>query len=125
MTYNEQLIFDWLADRLSTSAIGICYSHHCGDIYELGIAPFDYDNQCTLIVTVDQATDRITLDYLWTPATMNPRLAVTFWYLLVHNLALPCLENVVFDVVGDGILLLLTDDEVYVVKDGFSITCGA
>ena len=124
MTHNKQMIFDWLADRLSTNAIVICYSHHCGDIYELGIAPFGYDTECTLVVTVDQATDRITLDYLWTPATMNPRLTVAFWYLLVHNLALPRLENVVFDVAGDGILLLQTDDGISVVQDGFSITCG-
>lgn len=125
MTHNEQLIFDWLADRLSTNAIGICYSHHCGDIYEVGIAPFDYDTECTLVVTLDKATDRITLDYLWTPATMNPRLTITFWHLLVHNLALPCLENVVFDVVNDGVLLLQIDNGITVVKDGFSIACGA
>lgn len=121
MTYNEQLIFDWLVDRLSTNAIVVCYSHCGDDIYELGIAPFGYDTECTLVVALDKATDRITLDYLWTPATMNPRLAVTFWHLLAYNLALPCLENVVFDVVKDGILLLQTDNGITVVKDGFSI----
>lgn len=120
MTHNQQMIFDWLADRLSTNAIGICYSHHCGDIIELGIAPFDYDTECTLVVTLDRATDRVTLDYLWLP-TMNPRLTITFWHLLAHNLALPGLENVAFDVVGDGILLLQTDDGICIVKDGFSI----